>query len=466
MIIALAVWLLATVLIGYAAVVAIWPAAPRWRSAEGLLRGALAVGLGFGLSSTALFLAIACVGPARIVGPGTDLVLLLLLAWLARARVRANRHQHSRISAAPHPERLDRWIGWVMIALAGAALLATGAFGLKKPHGDWDGWGIYNLTARFIYLGGNAWRHAFTRGLGIHPDYPLLLPDSAVRGWLYVGHASYLVPVIVSGLFAYAAIGVLLGAVWLLRGRRHGALAAVVALGTPYFISSSMSQYADLPLAFFLIGAIVFVALADRLEDNASWLLAASGLCAGLAAWTKNEGLLFILIYLAGLFVIHRRFLRDRSDRRALVAVFAGLIPMLLVIAYFKVALAPPNDLVSGQGTGTMIRVRDLHRYWTIMKTSIIALPAFPIVPVALFLAIVGIDRNAGDRRATGLALWAVVALAAGYFAVYVVTPLYLQSQLNRSFNRLVLQLWPLLLFAVFMWARVPEQQATVPADS
>ncbi len=465
MIIALAAWLLLTGLIGYAAVVVIWPAAPRWRSAEGLLRASLALGLGFGLSSVVLFVAIALFGPARIVAPGADLVLLAGLAWAARMRVRAKRAALATLPAAPVPERFDRLVLWGMLALTGIAVLATGAFGLEKPHGDWDGWGIYNLTARFIYLGGSAWRHAFTRGLGIHPDYPLMLPDSAVRGWLYVGHASYLVPVIVSGLFTYAAVGVLIGAVWLLRGRRHGALATVALLGTPYLITSSMSQYADLPLAFFFLGAVAFVALADRLADNASWLLAASGLCAGLAAWTKNEGLLFVLVYLAGLFAIHRRFLRDRSDRRALYAVFAGLIPMVLVIAYFKVALAPPNDLVSGQGAGTMIRLRDLHRYWTILVSSRMALPVFPLIPVALFLAIVGVDREASDRPATGLALWAVVALAAGYFAVYVVTPLYLQSQLNRSLNRLVLQLWPLLLFGVFMWARIPEQRAPVLED-
>ena len=458
MTIGLFVWLAITMLIGYAAVSAIWPAQTPRRLPIATVRLALAIGLGMGIASCAQFIALVLFGPVRLPAVGADVIVLVLLVLLARVRARRTPGSEAGLPMPAPPGRLDRTMGWGMVGLLVIALITTVAFVLETPQGNWDAWGIYNLTARFVYLGGATWHHAFSQVLGIHPDYPLLLPGSVVRGWLYVGRDSVVVPIVVSGLFAYATLGLLAGSVWLLRGRRHGALVGVALLGTPFFLNSSAWQYADLPLAFFFLATIVFFALAERLPEDASWLLAASGLCAGLAAWTKNEGLLYVLILFAGLLVAHRRLLRDRADRRAIYAFLAGLIPVLAMVAYFKLAFAPPNDLVSGQGPATLHRILDMSRYWTIVGYAARILPRFPIILVALFLAVVGLDRTSGDRRAIGLGLFAIVLSAAGYFAVYVVTPLDLAVQLHRSLDRLVLQLLPLFLFAAFLVARIPEQ--------
>ena len=50
-----------------------------------------------------------------------------------------------------------------------------------------------------------------------------------------------------------------------------------------------------------------------------------------------------------------------------------------------------------------------------------------------------------------------------GYFFVYVLTPLDLAYHLATSLNRLFLQLWPGVIFLVFMIARTPEDAS--PAD-
>ncbi len=466
MILSLAAWLAVTGLIGWAAVVSIWPGPARWKSGEAVFRASLAVGLGFGVSSSALFAAMLLFGPIRIVAIGSDLVTLLALVLAARARVRSLPADRSGLPVAPPPGPLDRKIGWGALGLAGIAVLATLAIALRMPHGDWDAWGIYNLTARFIFLGGPSWHRAFTPGLGIHPDYPLLLSDSVVRGWLYAGGASTVVPAIVGILFAYALVGVVAGGIWILRGRRHAALAAVTLLGTQIFLTTSARQYADLPLAFFFVATIVLYALAKRLHDDETWLLVGAGVCAGLAAWTKNEGLLFVLVVSVGLLLLHHRFRRHRTDRHVIAAYLWGLLPVLAMIAVFKLALAPPNDLVSGQGSGTLPRLLDVSRYWLIVKSTLLTLLRFPVVPVAVFLALVGRDRDAADRRATRLTMFAVLALAAGYFVVYLTTPLDLGLQMHRSLDRLLMQLWPLILLAVFMVARVPEQPSEPRAQS
>ena len=61
---------------------------------------------------------------------------------------------------------------------------------------------------------------------------------------------------------------------------------------------------------------------------------------------------------------------------------------------------------------------------------------------------------------------WRTDGLAAGYFVVYLTTPLDLALQMHRSLDRLLLQLWPLVLLAVFMVARVPEQRSEARPQS
>ena len=74
-----------------------------------------------------------------------------------------------------------------------------------------------------------------------------------------------------------------------------------------------------------------------------------------------------------------------------------------------------------------------------------------------LYLLITGIRIDQRDR--TGLVQTASVLLlmVVGYFFVYVLTPLDLHYHLMTSLNRLFLQLWPGVIFVVFMVAGPPE---------
>ena len=54
------------------------------------------------------------------------------------------------------------------------------------------------------------------------------------------------------------------------------------------------------------------------------------------------------------------------------------------------------------------------------------------------------------------LGLAVVGVMAAGYTAIYIITPHDLRWHLATSLERLMLQLWPSLIFAVFMLVRAP----------
>ena len=116
------------------------------------------------------------------------------------------------------------------------------------------------MHARFLFLGGDDWREAFASGLDwSHWDYPLLLPLSIARGWTYTGGEGIHLPAVMGFLFTFLLLGLLLTSLSLLRGRIQGYLGAMVLMGTPFFIYMGTSQFADIPLAFFILTTLVML---------------------------------------------------------------------------------------------------------------------------------------------------------------------------------------------------------------
>src|SRR5262249_278244 len=92
------------------------------------------------------------------------------------------------------------------------------------------------------------------------------------------------------------------------------------------FIAQAAFQYADIPLAFFLLACVAMLAIAER-DAWTSKTLTLAGLAAGFAAWTKNEGLAFVLV--AALAVLWRA-------RRAALPFFPGAILGIAVTLAMK----------------------------------------------------------------------------------------------------------------------------------
>ncbi|MDP2839544.1 MAG: glycosyltransferase family 39 protein [Syntrophales bacterium] len=364
-----------------------------------------------------------------------------------------------------------------LLASLGSFLFAF----LKEPHGKWDAWLIWNMHARFLYRSGEAWREVFAVGMDwSHWDYPLLLPLSIVRGWKYFGNDSIYIPAAFALLFTLLTIGLLLGALAFLRSRIQGCLAAMILLGTPLFIVMGASQFADVPLAFFILATLVLLFLPARSPENRSGALVLSGIAAGLCAWTKNEGLLFLLIVTGSLFGATLYADGWRSARKRTVRFLAGALPILLIVIYFKTQLSPANDLMAGSSpAAAAAKLTDFSRYAQIAKAFFITGISFTqglidirvgmqlnpgavnILLLIVYLLLAGVRID--DRDRTGLVRTAAVLLLmpAGYFFVYVMTPLDLGYHLATSLNRLFLQLWPSVIFLFFMTAGAPETAAS-----
>src|SRR5579864_2292513 len=454
---------------GYLVISAAWPG-ERANKSERWMKLFISVGFGIGIFSIAFFVE-RWLGIVHILAIDLCLIALLLAVYLtARARRKSEYVPASEFADV----KLPNWLHRLLMASFGisilGALYATVLRALAHPHGDgWDAFAIWNLHARFLFLGGSHWRDGLSALIPwSHPDYPPLVPAAIAHVWSYIGHDDPIVPAIVSLVFTFATLGLLISSLATLRGIASAALAGIALASTPFFIEQGASQYSDIPLSFFFLAAIALLHLyqqrsAQIPDASPTGLLVLAGAAAGFSVWAKNEGLLFLFAFLASQIasVAWRR--RPPSSNsllssvRELAMLLLAIAPFLLLIAWFKHFLAPPGDLFSD--SETMIhKILTPGRYWTILQwyaKEFFRFGSWLVPTTVLFVAFSLLSPSSGIRRRNTAFRSSVLTLAltlSGYFAVYVITPNDLYWHLRFSLNRLFLQLWPTVIFLFFLF--------------
>ena len=428
---------------------------------------ALGVGIGAGLCSAALFLWMLAFGPSALY-PAVETALVTLAAAAALARHGRRKPPPREVAGVPAGPRFRSvvTIGFFVVLAAATAAFVTML--RQHPHGEWDAWMNWDMRARMFFRGGDGWQAAFSGAFPwSHPDYPVLLPTLVARSWLYAGGETVLGPHLVAATFTFGTVALLCSALATLRGRTQGPLAGMILLATPFFIVHGTSLYADVPLGFFLLAAFVALSLDARHGEATARFAVLAGMTTGLAMWTKNEGLLFGAALAAALVLASRRDGWATSRRRLVAFAGGALAPVLLVLG-FKLAFAPPNDLLSTLGIDrTVGRLTDSGRYALTAREYVLHLLSFgsnrlgaAVWPLAACFAGLGLTRAPAGRSWLRIGAMTLLLLLAGHFLVFVSMADELARLLASSLDRLLLQLWPAALFLCFMALRTPHEGA------
>jgi hypothetical protein len=191
--------------------------------------------------------------------------------------------------------------------------------------------------------------------------------------------------------------------------------------------------------------------------------LALAGVFASFATWTKNEGLLLLAVTAAALLVSGWRAAGWRSGVRRSGAFALGALPVLLLVLWFKIAVAPADPL-TGQMTASLGHKLANTGRWMQVGGGFLKQAwetyCYPFPPLIL-LAVVGVLVRLRPGQERPLApLLAVLAGLAGYFAIFMVTNYDLDWLINSALERLYMHLWPALILAVFILLRRPEDWA------
>ena len=428
-----------------------------------ILNLSISVGLVFGVTSCAFFLWLWFLG---FPSANYQVIENILVATLIPVAFYTSKYQ--KIDRCNQDTGSDFKIYFRLLSISCLIIMLCFmlAFLLRSavnPHGWEDAWAMWNLKARFIFRGGDNWRNAFSNLLSwTSRDYPLLIPVSIVRIWSYLDNDSTIAPILVAALFTFSTVGLLISSLSVIRSKSTGLLAGLVLVGSHYFLKTGAFQIADIPLGFYILGTIVLFSLQERFDSNSRVLILA-GAMAGLAAWTKNEGILFLLVvYMVRMIVI--------SSNRGIKAYLteltmfsSGVFPILAVLFLFKLTIPSTNELYTGQSTEMVLgRLTDFSRYLFIGKSFIVffydklAQEWLILLPVYFFL--MGKTKQNVNAESIKTSFLIVLAMLAGYFFIYLITPLNLQWHVNTSIWRLFLHLWPTIIFSFFLVVATPEE--------
>jgi len=427
-----------------------------------LLLASLGIPMGFGIISCLLFLWSYIFYPSF---PGFWIIEILLIGFLFYINLK-NRNEIKYY--LPNVKKWS-WLDWllrlsfILVALIG--ILAFMDYVKTNPHGRYDAWAIWNVRARMIFRGGENWKSVFVPQL-FHGDYPMMIPFTIAHSWLMAGTESMRIPPMVAFLFTYSIPGIITGALLSMGKKQVSWLAGLILLSTPWLIFFGSVQFSDVPLAANILSASVCLCMVfmDR-ESKLTWAFLA-GLFCGLASWTKNEGQLFLLVFI---FVVVFGFIfsfeKCERNKRFLYLALGLLLPVF-VLFLFKFTLAPANDVVDTNNLSpALTNLTIFSRYSEVLKTM---KPYYSIfggwygaIPVFFFLCgLILLPRLTKENKASVLSIAAILLLQwTGYFFIYVITPHDLQTHINQSYSRLLMHMYPAFILLLFLFLHPIEKE-------
>lgn len=377
----------------------------------------LSIGAGIGCLGLVYFLSLVAGLPFWLIVPIAIAAIYFLTKWINPKGI-ANDEGGSRFA--------------LYILIACVFILTNKAYYIATKYGPWDAWAIWNFHAAYLADGAH-WKNMLLNKNGAHPDYPLALPS-------VIGFFNRLVQQTHNLLIPYAfhfLITLLIPILIYLETYRKSIFIAALCLllfaTNEFYIMQGTYHLADTLLAFFLLCTLVCMSYAE--QDKR--MLALSAAFLGLCMWTKNEG--FIIASIFTLFHLKELFATGRLKYS-----LAGIAAPLLVWLLYKLAYAPPNDMVEGQSGHTMQLLLQPSRYKLIWDSFVNNLQYFRDVKyaVAIYILICAIRWRMPDKR-----MLMVLAILLAYMMVYVVSPHHLEWHLFTSQSRLMHQLMPAAMY-------------------
>ena len=329
---------------------------------------------------------------------------------------------------------------------------------IKEPHGLWDAWSDWNLGTRMISRDPQGWTSTFPQMLSedFHTCDPLLQKGFIARCWVLAENETVWVPIVFCFIITFCSIGLVSSAISVFTSKTEGLLAGLVLLCTPFFMVMGDSQYADSTVGYFFLATIILLTFARKEPVIQPKLLIAAGITAGLAAFTKNEGLLFVVCIVASqLTLVFFKNIRDLIAE--LKYIILGMLPGLLLLTYQKIMISPPNHLVGAQGASSIPRLMDISRYQIVGNWYLEQFGTFghwALNPWWLFLLGIifkgGISIKKYNYSFIPHITWLLLMLMGG-FMVEIMAPLDLIYYLSTSVHRLLFQLFPAFIFIYFI---------------
>lgn len=381
-------------------------------------------------------------------------LLVLLVAHLYTAHLYSRRRTTASPSlASPSSANSDAMLRALTLLLSLWAIITA----WTTLDLGWDGMAIWGLKAHTLAETGTyALHHPLARSS--HPEYPLHLPllAAVIAQWAGDWH-DRLLPMLAA--FDLTALGLLLCST--LEGRRGPAWTRrtllLAGLTVPVLWRELTLGKADINVACCLAGALAGFEGWRRHGRDGYLRLAA--LSVGLAAWSKQEGLVYVVIFCALTWLAsasshpksHPRAIRiDRREAGLASAIALGIaLPWHGFRVLFGLSTEPFGLQAGGLREGGLQAVLS-DRLPTILHTMTEAMARLDLwgvlwwlaLPALLWFGVKTLRPSEARRAFDGTTLFLTAGL--GFIVTaYVSSPYDVAWHLHTSLDRLLLQLLP-----------------------
>jgi hypothetical protein len=319
----------------------------------------IALGYGLGLGLLSLGIAVAALAGLSIDrGLVLALTIFLLLASIG-AYFLLRRRADPVQPRAPASQGFDLWLVVFMVIGGLAAALSAG-----KGYHTIDAIQIWGVKGSGI---------AFTGSLSLVTEwgtntlpYPLHIPILIAAARLLFQEILPASKLIFSGYFTALIFVVYLSLLELKLSRRIAGLSTLLLASTPLVFRHASIGYANLPLCFYLVAAVLILvqAIQSNGEIYTRGMLFVSGLFFAAASWTRPDGFIMACLGIVVLFGI-TFFLPGRSafPLRRWIPVLIPVGVYALFWQLIKLTAYPPGSTRSGlqPAVGDWIEAADLH---------------------------------------------------------------------------------------------------------
>jgi hypothetical protein len=354
------------------------------------------------------------------------------------------------------------WIRYLFYAIVGVQVLFALISGPSLPVNGWDAWAGWFFRGSVFYIAKNvspAFLTDVTMPIHLQADYPLSIPLSITWVYTCLGQVDDQLVKILWPIQYFSLLVTFYFFAKELASQIHALFFTAFASLVPILMihggglspkmtfaglyTSNFVGYADLPLAVTFLAAGGFLSL-GLMRREASFFTGAV-FFAGLAAWTKNEGMTFAIATIV-LVVFCGFFARILSWKRGLSLVaFLGLmmIPWILYKKFFSLQNEYVENFSFELFTSRLANLSTVL-FWVIKG---IARP-FEFYNWTWYLYLFLLVRNVRRFFSPGSFCLNVLLIfqLGSYILVYLVTPRDLEWHIKTSLDRLVLHLVPLAL--------------------
>jgi hypothetical protein len=336
-------------------------------------------------------------------------------------------------------------------------LLMVSAVTLLEPIVEWDVIAIWALKAKVLLhepIVTSPYFYDLSKAYS-HLDYPLLWPFAMAWVWSCIGGVDLVNVKVLAPVLLASLLFLFFGLLRRKESRQRALFFTAVLAGIPVLLAQTSRMMADIPLAFFALGA--FVCSYFWLEsEHADDLRIAAAFAVGML-FTKNEGI--GLWFILGIVMVTALATKRRAKFLLPAAIWLGIVPALATFPWFVFRFGIPKVHEDyGGKIGVVYFLNNISRVPEVVGSSLRFFLNWEdwlvFWPLALLLLVLTLMRSLRPPTLF-LFLGAVLPLLM-YGYVYVVTPWNVKELMEATASRLLLQIAPLwaFLFAEQVHAR------------